>query len=314
MTFSEPKDQTKFCLHFSNRIQSAPIILWKISQAIQKKFTFNISTGSTCNGEICVYVSKFVLFNLQYFEQLAEKLKRGNFEIAYSNYKRLGLKAFGRKNLILPPEWSPERFIQINYLGPVIALKDSYFESNRSLENFEIFEKIMKSKVVKINTSGYTTLFARNQDQPQPINYVTEFLSKNNSKVIATVQRKNRIKLRYMDLAPRKISVVIPTRGTLDNKTNKSLVYNLLKTINTQISSGVDIEVVVVYDNDTNLDYLQELKELSMNFSLKTVAYQPPFNFSKKCNLGAMQSSGDILMFLNDDTEFISQDALIELS
>lgn len=41
--------------------------------------------------------------------------------------------------------------------------------------------------------------------------------------------------------------------------------------------------------------------------------YDAPFNFSDKCNRGFLASSGDVVVFLNDDTEIISDRFVEEL-
>ena len=41
---------------------------------------------------------------------------------------------------------------------------------------------------------------------------------------------------------------------------------------------------------------------------MRLVKFDEPFNFSKKCNLGALAASGDIFIFMNDDMEALSAD------
>jgi GT2 family glycosyltransferase len=77
----------------------------------------------------------------------------------------------------------------------------------------------------------------------------------------------------------------------------------------------IDFELIIVYDNDVDISYLDKLKDIvGEKLKLKLVPYTPPFNFSKKCNEGAKNASGDVLVFLNDDTEWISPDGLLELT
>jgi glycosyltransferase involved in cell wall biosynthesis len=75
------------------------------------------------------------------------------------------------------------------------------------------------------------------------------------------------------------------------------------------------VEVVIVYDTDCKTDYLEKVKKLeSDSVSIKLVAYDPPFNFSAKCNLGASNSLGEVILFLNDDTVWRTSDSLLELA
>ena len=107
----------------------------------------------------------------------------------------------------------------------------------------------------------------------------------------------------------KKISIVIPTRG--DRKKiwgiTTCLVTNAIDSI-LQQSSYPNIEIVVVHDRVQQLDRGLEAHFAQNSASL--VWYDKPFDFSDKCNLGIVHSTGDIVVLLNDDTEIISNDWL----
>jgi GT2 family glycosyltransferase len=65
-----------------------------------------------------------------------------------------------------------------------------------------------------------------------------------------------------------------------------------------------DFEVVVVHD--VNSSYDEHVKSFEhYGNRVKMVPYVKPFNFSEKCNVGALHSSAEIVVFLNDDIEVI---------
>lgn len=74
------------------------------------------------------------------------------------------------------------------------------------------------------------------------------------------------------------------------------LVLELLKSFGTETSTLH--EIIVVADTQTPQEVTQAIstmpKVMLENFS-------EPFNFSKKCNVGARRAGGDIILFLNDD-------------
>ena len=74
------------------------------------------------------------------------------------------------------------------------------------------------------------------------------------------------------------------------------LVLELLKSFGTETSTLH--EIIVVADTQTPQEVTQAIstmpKVMLENFS-------EPFNFSKKCNVGARSAGGDIILFLNDD-------------
>ena len=103
------------------------------------------------------------------------------------------------------------------------------------------------------------------------------------------------------------VSIIIPTRG--DRKriwgVDTCLPANSIASI-LERSTYTNIEIVVVHDRVGSLD--PELECLAEDPRISVVWYDKPFDFSEKCNLGAIASRGDVLLFLNDDTEVMSSD------
>lgn len=99
------------------------------------------------------------------------------------------------------------------------------------------------------------------------------------------------------------VSVVIPTRGSrgLVWGTPRVMVVEAVRSVRAK-SQHQALEFVVVYDLDTPADVLEQLRTLE-GVDLKLVPYAPPFNFSEKCNIGALHATHDTLIFLNDDVE-----------
>jgi len=98
--------------------------------------------------------------------------------------------------------------------------------------------------------------------------------------------------------SPPSVSVVIPTCGhsLLVNGNVQYLVIELLKSFGSETSEIH--EIIVVTDAHTPQEVMNALtsqpKVVLENFN-------EPFNFSKKCNLGARRASSEIILFLNDD-------------
>lgn len=99
-----------------------------------------------------------------------------------------------------------------------------------------------------------------------------------------------------------KISIIIPSK---DN-------YGVLKRCVESIvlkSSYSDYEIIVV-DNGSNKTVKQHYTELCREYGILYLYEQEDFNFSRMCNRGAAQAKGDLLLFLNDDTEVIEPEWL----
>jgi GT2 family glycosyltransferase len=111
--------------------------------------------------------------------------------------------------------------------------------------------------------------------------------------------------LRRMAKEKKTISIVIPTRG--DKKRiwgiETDLIENVIKSLFEKTSTE-EFEVVVVHDvNDAYIEHASSLAQYGDR--VKLVPFKKPFNFAEKCNIGALNSSAEVLVFLNDDIEVI---------
>lgn len=104
-----------------------------------------------------------------------------------------------------------------------------------------------------------------------------------------------------------KVSIIIPTRG--DRKSiwgiETCLAANAIRSI-FETSTYPNFDIVLVHDRVSQLD--PELIPHTEDSRVKVVWYDKPFDFSDKCNVGVVESDGEIIVLLNDDTEIESPD------
>ena len=104
------------------------------------------------------------------------------------------------------------------------------------------------------------------------------------------------------------VSVIVPTRGSAGvvDGSERIFVIELARSI---IENNIhsDFEFIVVYDLDTSHSVLNSLREL-VGDRLVLAPFDKKFNFSEKCNLGALTAKHDTLIFINDDMECVSSD------
>ena len=106
-----------------------------------------------------------------------------------------------------------------------------------------------------------------------------------------------------------RVSIVMATTGRPD------LVEPCLKSLY-ELTSYDNWEVILLMDERVRQSPEREayLNDIGKRPNLRVVEYSHrPFNYSWVNNLGAAQASGDILCFLNDDTEVITIDWLDQL-
>jgi GT2 family glycosyltransferase len=103
--------------------------------------------------------------------------------------------------------------------------------------------------------------------------------------------------------APRRVSIIIPT------KDNAAILKRCLMTL-FDLTEFDSFEVVLV-DTGSSDPAAWALYE---RFPVRVVRYSEPFNFSRACNAGAAASDGDLLLFLNNDTEILHADWLARMA
>lgn len=114
--------------------------------------------------------------------------------------------------------------------------------------------------------------------------------------------------VRYEVLKPEKVSIIIPTKNGYEDM--KRCLNSIVKKT---VYSNYEI---IIADNGTTeqkvLDLFHEYQQ-ELGEQLKVVPLDMPFNYSRINNLAAKEASGKYLLFLNNDTEVITDDWLDQM-
>lgn len=137
---------------------------------------------------------------------------------------------------------------------------------------------------------------------------VARHLERTGLKGEVTIQKYNgSYRTRYEVLGNPKVSVIIPNKDHTDD------LSRCLESIRTN-GGWENTEVIVVENNSTDprtFEYYKKREQIYPN--VKTVFYKGDFNFSAICNFGAEFAVGEHILLLNNDVEFISEDAIREM-
>jgi GT2 family glycosyltransferase len=227
-------------------------------------------------------------FHKDYLNSLQAVFRQTNTFACYSDY----ISDSGSEvNEVRVPAWSPIRFQSIDYVGPVLAFDLSSFKSQDEPASLEI----TKDSVLECAVNNKLR-----------VSRIPAMLYSCNSgfAVLKNVGTNHKIHNR--------VSVVIPTKGV--GEFPDSLISKCLKSISNQVDVE-SLELVVVADSGYDETALNVARKLIPNsWDFKVIEFSENFNFSRKCNLGAASASGDVLLFLNDDVEFVSNFAIARLS
>jgi GT2 family glycosyltransferase len=212
--------------------------------------------------------------------------------------------------------WSFERYLSNDYLGPVIAVVSPELPSegnfSRPRDLIENNQSIFRIPLSTYETDTDTNSVALRHNH---FSVVQDWLDTNRSGAITGAMSENSpLNISYATRASGKVSIIIPTRGTKLESSKMSMVESCVTSTLRQNQEGLILEIILVVDTDTDLDYVEQIREIMPSrIAFKVVEFELPFNFSRKCNDGAKVANGDVFIFLNDDTEWIGEDGLREL-
>lgn len=230
---------------------------------------------------------------------------------------------------LFKPDWSPELFLSQMYVGHLLAFTKRIFdevggfraEYNGSQDYDLLLRMVLRtdriSHISKILYSwrALPTSTASNADskpyaQVAGLKAVQSYLDAKYGEGFATAEETDNqfvYDVRYtVDCNPL-VSIVIPTKDHVDDL--QMAIESILERTSYQ-----NYEVLVLDNNSEEpetLDYLASLPKVDSRIHVIDAAF--PFNWSKLNNLGASKAEGNVLVFLNNDTQVISPDWLDRL-
>lgn len=261
-----------------------------------------------------VYIDIPVVLHRNFFDLVANIFNESRESAIYSDYWIRNPN--GTSSHLKLPKFSFERFLANDFLGPVIAFASEEVPKDvPDCRSKLLHEK--NPKIFRIPTPTYETISKERSTSLKHAHMTksSQFLEKNRKGVRITKNSEiGRVEISYANMAQGSVSVIIPTRGSHLESMSSSMVEACVKSTLGQDLDGLKLELILVVDNDTEQSYVSRIKELiPADVIFKVIDFTPPFNFSKKCNLGFAESTGDIIVFLNDDTEWVDRQGLKEL-
>lgn len=124
--------------------------------------------------------------------------------------------------------------------------------------------------------------------------------------VEALPQMPGYFRIRYALRGAPLVSIVIPTRDNLP--VLKRCIDSIFS-----LTSYPRFEIVILDNGSAAPETLAYLDDLRTRTQISVVRHDAPFNFSELNNIGAKTAHGELLLFLNDDTEVLQADWLERL-
>jgi len=237
--------------------------------------------------------------------------KNREYDILYSDNDIIedGL----RKNPFFKPDWSPYLQNSMNYISSLCLVKKELIEKisleSKFLDCLE-YDVILKcvEKSNKILHIPLPLCSIKHQNpsklylQYKKLSLTNHLKRMNISAKVELSILKNTFRIHYDIQGKPKVSIIIPTKDNLG--TIKRCIKSIQKKTNYQ-----NKEIIIV----DNASEKKELMDYYKSLPFKILTYSENFNFSKMNNFAVEHSTGDLLLFLNDDTKILDPFWLDEL-
>jgi GT2 family glycosyltransferase len=249
-------------------------------------------------------------------------------DLIYSDEDKLSDNGKERSLPFFKPDWSPALLEGVNYMAHFVVVRRSFLEELgglrlgydgaqdydfilRAIENTNNIYHIPKILYHWRMADGSTArgIGEKNYADDAGQKALSEHVQRCGIKatVVPIAERPTNYRLKYELPADARASIIIPFKDKVDylKKLIPSIVSN---------STDVSYEIILVSNNSIETETHKYLEGIALeNKNIKVYEYNKPFNYSEVNNFGRSKATGNYLVFLNNDTEVISDSWLKEL-
>lgn len=215
-----------------------------------------------------------------------------------------------RESPLFRPEWSPDVLLGNNYVGRAVAFTGAWLAeiggvtaSPRGLWEALLEASLRGCAVAHLPRVLISETYAGQRIPPVQADaeMVRSRLALHGIDVDVVPERKS-LKVLFRTSRP-KVSIVIPTRHSRGNM--RRLVESL------RITDYPSFELVIVDNGGYSIENATWYEELLDGVEYRIEWWtEAPFNYNRVNNHGAGIATGDVLVFLNDDTQVVESDWL----
>lgn len=224
----------------------------------------------------------------------------------------------GRIEPFFKPDWSPDLFLSMNYLGHPVIRKSlleeigGFREGFEGSQDYDILLRVTEqtNRIFHISKQLYS--WRKVPGSAASIRYKPYAMPAGKLAILDAIERRgiqgdvedgvyaDLYRVRYRIGSPL-VTIIIPTKNQCE------LLRRCLTSIESK-STYRNYEIIVVdhdSDNPEAVDYLNHIKTLPGYIVLK---FHGSFNYSRIINLAAEHARGYHLLLLNNDTEVVKED------
>ena len=266
------------------------------------------------NGDfICFLESGSTLTSDALFKIYRFLNKFNDSEIIYADNDYYEKKRSIRIVPFFKPDWSPHLFLSMNYLEPFYLIKHKILERINFDEISNIlpfFDILIRATEISTKIMHYnfpiSTIHKKNTRKEhfdEGIKIISNHLDR--KKIMGNVTKgilPNTYRIQYANEAEPLVSILIPTRN------NEKILQRCIESLENN-TTYKNWEIIIIDNNSTKI----KTKKYYESLSHKIINFNEPFNFSKMNNLAVKHAKGELLLFLNDDTQIINSESLEEM-
>ena len=260
--------------------------------------------------------------------EVVKMISQKSPDLIYSDEDKIDRNG-NRKRPFFKPDWSPDLLRAQNYICHFTVIKKSELDNVKGFrkefdgaQDHDLFLRISERtdkiyhipKVLyswrEIETSTASNPFSKPRAQTAGLKAVSEHVKRVFEKSAFTNECEYLFvfDVRVPPPTVPMVSIIIPTKDKLD------LLYPCVKSILTQ-STYKKYEIIILDNNSEKPethDWFKDITEHHANIKVVQAPY--PFCWSKLNNHGIKKACGEVFIFLNNDTEVISNDWIERLT
>ena len=208
--------------------------------------------------------------------------------------------------------FSPELYLETDYIhNSVLINKDILLKYGGFNPNFKT--NFIRDAILKFYDDGYEIIkedkigFRINKifyDSDENELFLNETLKRRNCQF--KINKDNNILKPIYNTDNKKASIIIPFKDQIE--VTKVCINSILDK-----TTYKNYEIILINNNSYEKETFEYLEQISSIPNIKIINYLDTFNWSKINNFGVKHSSGEVFVFLNNDTEIISPNWLTQL-
>lgn len=302
--------------------------LIRVSPRVRVEFAAKAGISATTNqaldlaqGDYVCFLDHDDLLHWPALESMAEKIREG-YDVIYSDEDKLDDATGELVEPFFKPAWSPEYFRGVMYVGHLLCVRREIAVTTRfdsAFDGVQDFEFMLRVSEAASRIGHIPRILYHWRKTPGSIAEASDAKPQigalQQSAVNAHLTRLKLPALAEQSDLPHRLKILPASRNKfpsvsiiIPTKDAPEILERCLKSLSEK-TSYPEFEVILM-DNETTDERSLRLME---QYPVRRIAFPDPFNFSRANNQGATAATGEFLVFLNNDTEIITEDWLQHL-